>query len=227
MSRSLLRGATLSEDSIALPLRERVVVRAEPNTPAGILQQARDDAEALLSAAQGEVHAIFDAARGEGRAEGRAEAGREVAAALAAVAAMAQGLVAQREALEESAIGEATVLAVEVAARIVRAEVSVHPERVADVLRGAIRRTADRSRLVARVNPDDLAACRAAAPTILEQMGGIASLQVVDDPRITTGSCVLETAAGDVDATFESQLARILEALVAPPDEGLIGHHGT
>jgi flagellar assembly protein FliH len=98
----------------------------------------------------------------------------------------------------------------------------VRPERVADVVRGAIRRAADRSALVARVNPRDLAACRAAVPGIMEEMGGVQRLEVVDDPRVSPGSCLLETSSGDVDATIESQLGRILEALTAPPDESLV-----
>jgi flagellar biosynthesis/type III secretory pathway protein FliH len=53
-------------------------------------------------------------------------------------------------------------------------------------------------------------------------MGGISRLEVIDDPRVSPGSCLLETNAGDVDATVESQLARILEALAAPPDETLV-----
>jgi flagellar assembly protein FliH len=125
--------------------------------------------------------------------------------------------------LVDDAVREATALAVEVAARVLRAELAARPERVADVVRGAIRRAADRSALVARVNPRDLAACRAAAPAIMEEMGGIARLEVVDDPRVSPGSCLLETSVGDVDATVESQLARILEALTAPPDETLVG----
>ncbi len=96
------------------------------------------------------------------------------------------------------------------------------PERVVDVLRGAIRRASDRSRLVARVHPDDLAVCRDAAAEVTERMGGIGAFEVVDDPRIGRGSCLLETGTGDVDATFESQLARVLEALVAPPDMTLV-----
>ncbi len=216
----------MSEESVALPLRERVVRRAAPTTPEGVMERAREDAEALLSAARAEVEALREDARHEGFAQGRAEANGEVAGALSTLHAMAQGLLDQREQFEESAVREATVLAVEVAARILRAEVAVRPERVAGVVRGAIRRAADRSRLVARVNPADLAGCRLAAPAILEEMGGIASFQVVDDPRIAAGSCVLETVAGDVDATFESQLGRVLEALLAPPDEALVGPGG-
>ena len=116
-----------------------------------------------------EADAVLQAARDEGFASGRAEARASVADGRSpALATWRAASTDQRAALEESAVREATSLAVEIAARLVRAEVSVRPERVADVLRGAIRRAADRSRLVARVSPADLAACRAAAPAILQ-----------------------------------------------------------
>ena len=184
-----------------------------PDSPQAVLGAARAEAEAMLAQARAEVDAAVAAAREEGYRAGLAEGAAEVGAAAAAVVELGRGLEALGERLREDAVREATALAVEVAAR---------PERVADVVRGAIRRAADRSALVARVNPADLAACRAALPEIMVEMGGIARLEVVDDPRLSRGSCLLETTSGDVDATVESQLGRILEALAAPPDETLL-----
>jgi len=226
LSRSpLLRGAALAGAPLEVPLRPRPPARpADPDSPQGILDTARREAEGMLGAAEAEADAARRAAYQEGFAAGMAEAAERTSSALAAVAQMAGGLDDLAERMREDAVREATGLAVEVAAKLVRAELDARPERVADVLRGAIRRAADRSALVARVSPDDLAVCRAAAPRIMEEMGGISRLEVVDDPRLARGSCVLETNAGDVDATFESQLARVLEALAAPPDETLVGH---
>ena len=222
LSRSpLLRGASMSEESVAVPLRARVVRRADPTTPEGIAERAREDAEVAMAQAAGEADALRESARQEGFAHG-APRPRPRWPARWPPCAPWPAAPEQREAIEEAAVREATALAVEIAARIVRADVAANPERVSDVLRGAIRRAADRSQLVARVSPIDLAACREAAPTILEEMGGIARFEVVDDPRVMPGSCVLETSSGDVDATFESQLGRVLEALIAPPDETLV-----
>jgi flagellar biosynthesis/type III secretory pathway protein FliH len=103
-----------------------------------------------------------------------------------------------------------------------RAELCANPERVVDVVRGAIRRATDRERIVARVHPDDLDLVREGAEDILRRMGGISRLDVLEDPRIARGGCLLETPAGDVDARLESQLARVLEALAAPPEEDLL-----
>lgn len=220
---SLLRGAVVAEAPVAVPLRSRAAAPPPPpGTPEAALEAARRDAERIVAAARAEADAILAAARQEGYAAGHADACEEVAGALAALGQAADAVEEHRARLAEDAAREATGLAVEVAARIVRAEVAARPERVADVLRGAIRRAADRSALVAIVSPSDLAACRAAAPAILTDMGGIGRLEVVDDPRVAPGSCVLQTPAGDVDATFESQLTRVLEALSSPPDEALV-----
>lgn len=224
MSRSaLLRGAELAEAPVALSLRPAApAAPPPPGSPQAILDAARSEAETLLAGAGAQVEAAVAAGREEGYREGMVQGLAEAGAAAAAFAEGARGLELVAERLREDAVREATALAVEVAARVLRAELAARPERVADVVRGAIRRAADRSALVTRVNPRDLAACRAAAPAIMEEMGGIARLDVVDDPRVSPGSCLLETSAGDVDATVESQLARILEALSAPPDETLV-----
>lgn len=217
-----LRGAALADGPLAVPLRPPPPAPTEHEDPEDLLAAARAEARALVDAARAEADAVRERARREGEAAGRAEGMASVEGAVAAASEMALALHARQREIEEAAVREATVLAVEVAAKVVRAEVAARPERVADVLRGAIRRAADRSRLVARVNPADLAACREAAPALMADMGGIAALDVVDDPRVDRGSCVLETTAGDVDATFESQLARVLEALAAPPDASLV-----
>jgi flagellar assembly protein FliH len=220
---SLLRGAALAEAPVALSLRPPgPVAPPPPDSPQAVHDGARAEAEALLAGAQAQVDAALAAARDEGYRAGFAEGQAQVAGAAAAVAEIARGMDALADRLQEDAVREATALAVEVAARVLRAELAARPERVAEVVRGAIRRAADRSSLVARVSPLDLAACRAAVPAIMEEMGGIARLEVVDDPRVSPGSCLLETSAGDVDATVESQLGRILEALAAPPDETLV-----
>ncbi len=219
----LLRGAELADAPVALRLRPPVpAVPPPPDSPQAVLDAARAEADAMLAGAQAQMDAAMAAAREEGYRDGVAQGVAQAGSAAAAFIEAGRGLELVAEQLRDDAVREATALAVEVAARVLRAELAARPERVADVVRGAIRRAADRSALVARVSPQDLAACRAAIPGIMEEMGGISRLEVIDDPRVSPGSCLLETNAGDVDATVESQLARILEALAAPPDETLV-----
>jgi len=192
------------------------------DTPAAVLAAAHAEAQSILVSAEVQHAAGYQAGFSEGMEQARIAAFAEVESAIASLRGAEAGLAHRIEEMEEEIAPAAAALAIEVAARVLRAEVSVHPERVIDVVRGAMRRAVDRERLVVRVNPDDLAICREAAPDFLATVGGIGRLDFFDDQRISRGSCILETNAGDIDATFESQLERIHEAFFAPPDDGLV-----
>ena len=219
---SLVRGAAVGDAPVEVPLRPRSARRQPPGSAGDLVERARSEAERILADAEQAAALALESARAEGLEAGREAAREEVAAALQALRGAVAVVDERRADVERELVGEATALALETAAKLVRAEVAARPERVGDVLRGAIRRAADRTALVARVSPADLAVCRALAPGILEEMGGIGTLQIVDDPRIGAGSCVLETANGDVDAAFPSQLAKIVDALFDPPDQSLV-----
>jgi flagellar biosynthesis/type III secretory pathway protein FliH len=223
LSRSVLRGAALAGGALTVPVRAPVAPPPpEPEDPAVLVEAARAEADALLSRARAEAEAAREEAFAEGWRAGRDEGLASVASALAAVEGLADAVSEHREVMEDEAAEQAAQLAMEVAAKLVRAELAVAPERVVDVVRGAIRRASDRSALTVLVHPDDLVVCREAAGDIMERMGGIGTLEVVDEPRMDPGSCIVRTPNGDVDATFSTQLGRVLEALSAPPDHELI-----
>lgn len=222
-SRRLLRGSAVGGAALEVPLRAvRPALVGAGAGPEALLAAAHAEADRILAEAEERRLVASETGYLDGLEAAREEAMAEVQAALAAVAELGRSLQARLAAIEEAAAEAAAALALEVAARLVRAEVAARPERVLDVVRGAIRRAADRERLVARVNPADLEICRAAVETMLREIGGIRHLDVFDDARVPRGSCILETDSGDVDATVESQFARIQEALFAPPDEDLV-----
>jgi len=183
---------------------------------------AHAEAHGILAEAEAQRAAGFAEGHAEGMARAREEALAEVRTALSSLEEMCAGVERRLAEIEDEAVPAAAGLAVEIAARVVRAEVAARPERVLDVIRAAMRRAVDRERLQVRVHPADLAMCRDAAPELIGTTGGIGRLDFFDDQRVTRGSCLLETNVGDVDATFESQLARIHEALFAPPDDQLV-----
>lgn len=224
MSTNVVRGVRVTDDSLEIPARVLVPTPArDPEHPAALLERARADAAALVAQAQADADEIRREAHAEGWRAGAEMARAEVAQTLAALNEMGEILRRRREELVEEATAAATELAVQIAAKLVRAELSLAPQRVVDVMRGAVRRASDRRRLSVLVHPDDLAICRSAAADIMERMGGIGEFEVVDEPRVDRGSCIVRTLAGDVDATFSGQLGRVIEALSAPPDQDLLG----
>lgn len=177
------------------------------------------DLESPLAAAQAEADAIRSAARAEGHADGlRAglEEGRaQVAAALSALSEAAAGLGAARDAAAETLERDAVELAVQLAEKIVAGTLAVEPERVLDVVRGALRRLAERRRVTVLVSPEDLELVRAAAEGFASELGGIEHCEVQAERRVSRGGAVVRTDEGQVDASVETQLARARELVAA------------
>jgi len=168
------------------------VVEAKENAGA-ILDEARTDAEAIVEAATKEAEAIRERARARGEAEGRAEA--------AALLARAE---ARRHALLTEAEGALGTLAVEAARKVVRAELTLAPERVADIARDLLDRVRRARELRVQVGPTDAERVRALLPAH-------ATLEVVD--TLTAGDVILVTEVGELDARIDVQLAALERAL--------------
>ncbi len=224
MSRSPVRAARLAGKPLELPTRPaaELVAPPRPDSREGILDEARREVADMAEAAAAEAAALRQAAIDDGRDEGFRQATEHIRSTMLAAEAVLAELEEEKRRRPDDAADEVAAVAIEVAARIVRAEVAARPERVLDVVRGAIRRASERDRLLARVHPDDLARCREAAPDLLTAMGGVDRLVFVEEPRAQPGSCVLETPAGDIDATFATQLERLLAALADAPDADLV-----
>ncbi|MBS1869763.1 MAG: hypothetical protein JSS99_08870 [Actinobacteria bacterium] len=177
------------------------------------------DLESPLAAAQAEAAAIRAQARAEGHADGLSaglEEGRaQVASALAALEAARLELDALRDATADAVERDAVSLAVSLAEKVVAGALAVEPERVLDVVRGALRRLGERRRVTVLVHPDDLELVRAAAGGFAGELGGIEHCEVQAERRLSRGGAVVRTDEGQVDASIETQLARARELVAA------------
>src|SRR5262249_34826206 len=90
---------------------------------------------------------------------------------------------------------------------------AVEPERVVDVVRGALRALVERERITVLVNPDDLELVRGAMDALRATLGGIEHCEVQAERRVSRGGCVVRTQDGDVDAGLDTKLARAREVI--------------
>lgn len=160
-----------------------------------------------------DVEAIAAEARAEGYAAGAADARAAYEPAAEALRAVVAELEDQRGELAVQAERAAVELALRIAEQVVQASVAVDPERVLDVVRGALRRLVERERIIVLVAPDDLDVVRDHMTTITAELGGIEHYAVESDRRVARGGAVVRSADGEVDATIESKLARVREVL--------------
>lgn len=173
----------------------------------------------LIAQAVAEAEAIREQARVDGEAAGYAagleRARAESAAALAALADAARAIDGTRGELAETLTAQAGELALLTAEQMLAGAIAVEPERITDVVRGALRRLADRHRVTVLVNPDDLELLARSVPTLQAELGGIEHLDVQADRRVARGGAVAQTVYGEIDATIAAQLQSARELVAA------------
>jgi flagellar biosynthesis/type III secretory pathway protein FliH len=167
----------------------------------------------VLAAAQAQAAGIREQAFAEGYAAGLEEARDRTAPAADALATAAREVAALRHEAAEAAEAAAVDLALQIAEHALGAALAVQPERVLDVVRGALRRLVERERLVVLVNPEDLDMVRAGIGTLAGELGGIGHVDVQAERRVLRGGAVVRTAEGDVDADLATKLQRAREVL--------------
>ena len=194
-----------------------------PPEPAGARPAASVDprgmAEDFMAAARAEADDIRHAARQQGYEEGyqagMAAAREELAPATAALGEALAGAQQVRAEAVDSVEARAVELSLRLAEKVVAGTLDVQPERVVDVVRGALRCLVDRERVIVQVHTLDLELVREAVEPLAATLGGIDSLEVQEDRRVSRGGARVRSAAGEVDATIETKLERAREVLEA------------
>ncbi len=195
---------------------------AKPTGLTAFLEMAQRQGAELVSAARAQADGIAEGARREGfeagYSEGKAAAAQEARDLLTfAENAVREVVEARSRMLAESEEAMAR-LAVDVAEKIVKADVGLHPERVLNVLEGALRKAFVRDRLTVVCNPADLALIEEGQDGLAAQVGTLQHLELIGDRRVERGGVVVRTDAGDVDATIGSQLDRLRAAMLQRGD---------
>jgi flagellar biosynthesis/type III secretory pathway protein FliH len=167
-------------------------------------------AQAHANAAAVEAEAT-ERGQAAGYAAGLAEATIELEPARAALTAAVQGVAERRDELLRSLEHRAVELALALADKIVGAALGADPSLVREVVAGALRRSADRDRLIVELHPDDLELVREADD--LARSLGIQQLDLIGERRVGRGGCVVRTSTGEIDGRIEEQLARAEEIL--------------
>jgi flagellar assembly protein FliH len=165
---------------------------------AGELAQARQQA--------------LDAGREQGLQQGRLAAQTEFQQKLDSLRAIIQGAGNAHARYLEEVADEAGEIVFTAVCKILGDGFTNREGAVATV-REAVRRSKERGRLLVRVSPEDFELLNARRRELLE--GAVAGeVDLVADPKVKLGGCLLEGASGSLDARLELQLQRLREVLV-------------
>ncbi|MDA0745086.1 MAG: FliH/SctL family protein [bacterium] len=147
----------------------------------------------------------FEDGKTEGLKEGQEQSRDEIDRFVSAL----QSLQEQWEDHYKNTDQDLTHLALAVARRIIGASVQIQEEPVLHAVQECLAYLQDKSRVVIKVNPQDLDVVRRHRNNWLESLEGIEKLLVEGDADISRGGCIVETPKGDVDAQVEERLERL------------------
>ncbi|MEO0963877.1 MAG: FliH/SctL family protein [Planctomycetota bacterium] len=221
-------GKSLVRDAVVLDLGDlgaqaaRLRMQAEARA-AQIVGDAEAKAKALVDAAHGQG---FDQGKAEGHEQGLAE-GREQGRqeALTAKADELAQLVAAwsdvggqwdgyRRDLEREARETVLDFALKLGERLVHRLVDVDRSIVVDQLAAALSTVLEPSDVKVLINPADRATLEEAMPELLAEFAQFQHVKLVDDGDVGRGGCVVSYGQGEVDATIDTQLRRVLDVIL-------------
>lgn len=170
----------------------------------------RVDDRNLISRAREEADSIREAASKEGYQEGLKKAVDDIAEIKSALLAFQN---APQEVFEYIA-PEILEISVEIAQKIIKTEVTQNPQVVLDKITEILKTLSkEEPKVTIRVNPLQVSIAKQGMGEVLESAGLDTKIVVLPDETVTEGGCIVTTNNGVIDATIESQIAIIKEAL--------------
>ncbi len=170
----------------------------------------RIDDRNLISRAQEEADLIKETAAKEGYRAGIEQAESDIIALRNKIA----DFVSAKKEVFEYIAPDILEISVEIAQKIIKKEVTQNPEiileSIIDVMKSLSK---DETRITVKVNSLQVDLIRTELPEYISSLGVEAKINVVGDDSVDEGGCILYTNNGIVDASIDTQIDIIKEAL--------------
>lgn len=170
----------------------------------------RIDDRNLISRAREEAQSIKESAQKEGYEEGLNQAKADIEEVKNSITAF---LGAKQEVFDYIA-PNIMEISIDIAKKIIKKEIEQDPliilGNISEVLKDLSK---EETKVTLRVNPIQVDLLKSEMPEVLSNAGLDAKIVFIPDETISEGGCVVTTANGVIDATIDTQLSVICEAL--------------
>lgn len=187
-----------------------------------IIEVSRLKAQQILKEASSEADRIRSTAREEGLAtgvsEGKLKALQEERSRISEeTAGIQEGLKNILSSLEQAKSAILNTyekglikLALAIAQKVIKIGLDTQHERISlQNLKGALSLITQRTKVELHLNQQDLQMIQKYLPELQTQFHQIAQIELVADPSVSKGGCVVKTAEGEIDAQIETQVEEI------------------
>ncbi len=170
----------------------------------------RIDDRNLISRAREEAQSIKESAVKEGYEEGINQAKADIENLRNSLNAF----VSAKQEVFDYIAPDILEISVDIAKKIIKKEIQQDPtiilENIVDLLKSLSK---EETRVTLRVNPEQAVLIKQKIPEVVEMAGSEAKINVISDENISYGGCMVTTTNGIIDATIETQMSIISEAL--------------
>jgi flagellar assembly protein FliH len=170
---------------------------------------------AAAGAAPVNLPKLLEEAKAKGRQEGLAQAEGRFETTSRTLAKALEDISRLRESLAQSSSQDMLRLVMAVAEQIIRRKLEVDPNVVLTIIENALQASVRADSYRISISPADLEVVNAQKPLFLASISGLRNLSIEADAAISRGGCRVDSELGDVDATIETQLDAIRQALAA------------
>ncbi|MBU1153163.1 hypothetical protein KKB84_04235 [bacterium] len=203
-------------------LKENII--QEGNYEKGrMMEEATKEAEAIILEAERRKEEVFEQAYAEGFKKGEDEGFKKGEDEATSLIHQMKEIITNAESKRCHIIKEAEEdiieLAVLIAKKIVKSELTTNREIVVKNVREALKRVAERDEITIKVNLTDLKLTKAHEEEFLRDVAGVKKINIKDDLTITPGGCKIETDFGGIDANLDTQLEEIKKSLKKVSEE--------
>lgn len=171
----------------------------------------RVDDRNLVSRAREEADAIRESAQKEGYQAGLNQAQADIEEVRNSLAQF----VCTKQEVFDAIAPKLLEISVEIAQKIIKKEIEQGPEvlfnTIVDVLKTSLSK--EETKVTLRVNPAEVNEVKQAVPELLNLSGIDTKIVVLADEEVSEGGCQITTTNGIVDATLESRMRVVMQAL--------------
>lgn len=170
----------------------------------------RIDDRSLISRAHEEANSVREMSSREGFEYGLEKANEQIDQ----LNVILTELLEARDKSMNAASSEIASLAIKVAEKIIKQEVTTNPDIVLTITAEAIKEMGKgHQSIIIKVNPADIELVRENIPSLYPYGNSKTNIVVIQDNEVEWGSCIIETNTGLIDARFSTQLGILQKAL--------------
>lgn len=216
------RGASVATGEFIVPVLDPSTLHIAdsatpfvPVSPEDVLQNANDQASRIIAEAEESKALMEQAALEKAQLEAMSAFEDEVASRISEVRERFAETLKELSSLSAEIIShvesDLVELAMQIAKKVVRREVSVDREIALTLVRVSLSKLNQRTAAKVHLNPEDLSFVQ----KYTDGLDFRGTLELIEDPSISVGGCLIHTENGDVDARIESQFDEIAFGLLA------------